>query len=110
MTDGGTANGAATGAARSDGGDALAGAEEAELERRRKAWEDREDNQDRHDSVVSPLADGDERIIEGALRPKQLDDFVGQQRVREQLTLLLHSALRRGRPPDHVLLSGPPES
>ena len=58
--------------------------------------------------LVSPLADGDEQAIEGALRPKRLDDFVGQARVREQLTLLLHSALRRGRPPDHVLLSGPP--
>ena len=62
----------------------------------------------REDSVVSPLADSDERAIEGALRPKRLDDFVGQHRVREQLTLLLRSALRRGRPPDHVLLSGPP--
>ena len=60
------------------------------------------------EGIVSPLADGDERVIEGALRPKRLDDFVGQARVREQLTLLLHSALRRGRPPDHVLLSGPP--
>jgi holliday junction DNA helicase RuvB len=58
--------------------------------------------------IVSPLADGDEQTIESALRPKRLDDFVGQARVREQLTLLLHSALRRGRPPDHVLLSGPP--
>ena len=100
-----------------DGGDALTRAEEAELERRRESWNDYDDNDDndgkdhrdnRHDSVVSPLADGDERLIEGALRPKRLDDFVGQQRVREQLTLLLHSALRRGRPPDHVLLSGPP--
>ena len=79
-----------------DPSDALARAEEAELSRRRD------------DSVVSPLADGDERVIEGALRPKRLDDFVGQSRVREQLTLLLHGALRRGRPPDHVLLSGPP--
>jgi len=79
-----------------DSGDALARAEEAELSRRRA------------DSVVSPLADSDERVIEGALRPKRLDDFVGQARVREQLTLLLRSALRRGRPPDHVLLSGPP--
>jgi Holliday junction DNA helicase RuvB len=61
-----------------------------------------------YDNVVSPLADGDEREIERALRPKRLDDFVGQARVREQLTLLLHSALRRGSPPDHVLLSGPP--
>jgi Holliday junction DNA helicase RuvB len=71
----------------------LTAAEEAEIEARR---------------VVSPLADVDDRAIESALRPKSLEDFVGQVRVREQLSLLLRSALRRGRPPDHVLLSGPP--
>jgi len=58
--------------------------------------------------VVSPLADADDRLIEGALRPKRLADFVGQARVREQLSLVLEGALRRGRVPDHVLLSGPP--
>jgi Holliday junction DNA helicase RuvB len=58
--------------------------------------------------VVSPLADADDRVIETALRPKRLADFVGQQRVRDQLSLVLESAVRRGRPPDHVLLSGPP--
>ena len=57
---------------------------------------------------MSPLADADERAIEGALRPKRLTEFVGQARVREQLSLILQSALRRGRPPDHVLLAGPP--
>jgi holliday junction DNA helicase RuvB len=82
--------------------DALARAEEAELEARRDSIS-REDNK-----LVSPLAEADERAIESALRPKRLDDFTGQARVREQLSLLLHSALRRGRPPDHVLLSGPP--
>ena len=75
--------------------DPLARAEEAELEARRE-------------NLVSPLAEADERVIEGALRPKRLDDFTGQAVVREQLSVLLHSALRRGRPPDHVLLSGPP--
>jgi holliday junction DNA helicase RuvB len=60
------------------------------------------------DRVVSPLADADDRAIESALRPKRLADFVGQQRVRDQLSLVLESAVRRGRPPDHVLLSGPP--
>ncbi|MFC0040106.1 Holliday junction branch migration DNA helicase RuvB [Actinomadura rayongensis] len=50
----------------------------------------------------------DEEVIEAALRPKRLDDFVGQERVREQLGLVLHSALRRSRTPDHVLLSGGP--
>ena len=58
--------------------------------------------------LVSPLADADERDIEGALRPKRLAELVGQARVREQLSLVLEGALRRGRAPDHVLLSGPP--
>src|SRR6185437_12112874 len=40
--------------------------------------------------------------------PKQLGEFVGQDRVREQLSLILDGAKRRGRPPDHVLLSGSP--
>ena len=60
------------------------------------------------DRFVSPLADVDERLIEGALRPKQLSEFVGQVRLREQLTLVLEGAMRRGKSPDHVLLSGPP--
>ncbi|MCO5996862.1 Holliday junction branch migration DNA helicase RuvB [Actinoallomurus rhizosphaericola] len=57
---------------------------------------------------VSPIADGDDKVIEAALRPKRLDEFIGQARVREQLSLVLHSALRRGRAPDHLLMSGPP--
>ena len=60
------------------------------------------------DRLVSPLADADERFIEGALRPKRLAEVIGQARVREQLSLVLEGALRRGRAPDHVLLSGPP--
>ncbi|MEU0521067.1 Holliday junction branch migration DNA helicase RuvB [Streptosporangium sp. NPDC006007] len=58
--------------------------------------------------LVSPEAEGDERLVEAALRPKRLEEFIGQARVREQLSLVLHSALRRNRPPDHVLMSGGP--
>ena len=58
--------------------------------------------------MVSPYAGIDESEIEQTLRPKRLTEFVGQLRVREQLDLVLESARRRGRPPDHVLLSGPP--
>jgi holliday junction DNA helicase RuvB len=58
--------------------------------------------------MVSPLAEADEQAIEGALRPRRLAEFVGQARVREQLSLVLEGAMRRGRAPDHVLLSGPP--
>ncbi|MEU0565368.1 Holliday junction branch migration DNA helicase RuvB [Nonomuraea sp. NPDC005983] len=58
--------------------------------------------------LVSPDAEGDELQIEAALRPKKLSEFIGQGRVREQLSLVLESALRRNRPPDHVLMSGSP--
>ncbi len=60
------------------------------------------------DALVHPEADDQERIVEAALRPKRLDEFIGQERVREQVSLVLESARRRGRPPDHVLLSGAP--
>lgn len=53
------------------------------------------------------LSDED-RQVEGALRPKNLEEFVGQHRVREQLDLILRAAQQRGTAADHVLLSGPP--
>lgn len=59
-------------------------------------------------ALVAADADGDERVVEAALRPRTLDEVVGQERVREQLALLLEAARRRERVPDHVLLSGPP--
>ena len=58
--------------------------------------------------VVSPFPDVDETDVEASLRPRRLAEFVGQPKVREQLQVVLESALRRNRPPDHVLLSGPP--
>src|SRR5437764_597276 len=62
-----------------------------------------------HDlGIVSPDSDEDDHVVEAALRPKGLDEFVGQERVREQLSLVLDAARGRGRPPDHVLLSGSP--
>jgi Holliday junction DNA helicase RuvB len=58
--------------------------------------------------LVSALPDGDDTVVEAALRPKRLSEFVGQERVRDQLTLVLQAARQRARPPDHVLLSGSP--
>ena len=58
--------------------------------------------------IARPEAGDEERLVEAALRPKRLEEFIGQERVREQLSLVLQSAQRRGRPPDHVLLSGAP--
>jgi Holliday junction DNA helicase RuvB len=59
-------------------------------------------------SLTAAEAEGDERAVEAALRPRSLEEVVGQTRVREQLGLVLEAARRRERAPDHVLLSGPP--
>ena len=59
-------------------------------------------------SLTAAEAEGDERAVEAALRPRTLDEVVGQARVRAQLSLVLEAAKQRGRAPDHVLLSGPP--
>jgi len=59
-------------------------------------------------ALLEAEASGDERAVEAALRPRSLDEVIGQERVREQLGLVLTAARGRGRAPDHVLLSGPP--
>ncbi|MBA2773183.1 MAG: Holliday junction branch migration DNA helicase RuvB [Nocardioidaceae bacterium] len=59
-------------------------------------------------ALVEADAAGDERAVEAALRPTTLAEVIGQERVREQLGLVLAAARGRGRTPDHVLLSGPP--
>jgi len=60
------------------------------------------------DSVnPDPLSD-QEVQFESALRPSRLDEFIGQQKVRDQLQLLLDAARMDNRSPDHILLSGPP--
>jgi Holliday junction DNA helicase RuvB len=62
------------------------------------------------DDIHDPSAPGDESelAIEGALRPGSLAEFIGQQKVRGQLQLLLDAARIQQRPADHILLSGPP--
>ncbi len=60
-------------------------------------------------SEVVPTPESEaELAFEGALRPKSLAEFVGQQKVRGQLQLLLHAATLQNRTPDHILLAGPP--
>jgi holliday junction DNA helicase RuvB len=62
----------------------------------------------RDDFPLSAESDPDDAVVEGALRPTTLGEFIGQDRVKSQLGLVLEAANRRGRAADHVLLSGPP--
>ncbi|CAB0648824.1 Holliday junction branch migration DNA helicase RuvB [Corynebacterium diphtheriae] len=57
---------------------------------------------------VDARLQSNEGEVETSLRPRSLDEFIGQPKVRDQLNLVLSGAKSRGVAPDHVLLSGPP--
>jgi holliday junction DNA helicase RuvB len=58
--------------------------------------------------VLAAIAHPEEREAERSLRPRSLDEFVGQREVKEHLGIVLEAARRRGEPAGHLLLSGPP--
>jgi Holliday junction DNA helicase RuvB len=60
------------------------------------------------DTFLVPELRDDEEELDGSLRPRRLDEFVGQERVREQLEIALAAARAREEALDHVLLVGPP--
>ena len=57
---------------------------------------------------LAPDVREEDEEVELSLRPRRLDDFVGQERVKEQLAIALEAAKARGEALDHVLLVGPP--
>jgi Holliday junction DNA helicase RuvB len=60
------------------------------------------------DRLVSPNISDEEQILEGSLRPRRLAEYIGQEKIKENLGILLEAARRRNEPVDHVLLYGPP--
>ena len=59
--------------------------------------------------IISPVpASAQEEVLERALRPKLLDEYVGQEKIRGQLEIFIQAAKQRKEPLDHVLLFGPP--
>ncbi|MCZ2077220.1 MAG: Holliday junction branch migration DNA helicase RuvB [Bryobacterales bacterium] len=62
----------------------------------------------RDKGIVSPAPRDEERQFEAGLRPRRLDDFTGQTKLKENLAIAIEAARRRGEAMDHVLLYGPP--
>lgn len=58
--------------------------------------------------VIAPETQDDDRGFDVALRPKRLDEFVGQSKIKNNLHIFLEAAQKRGEPCEHVLLYGPP--
>ena len=65
-------------------------------------------DEDTAQRLTTAVLEPDEDEFDGSLRPRDLSEFVGQERVREQLTIALEATSTRGEALDHVLLAGPP--
>lgn len=60
------------------------------------------------ETLLEPRAEQDEQAYDLTLRPKRLEDFIGQQKLRENLGILLEAARLRSEPVEHILLYGSP--
>src|ERR1700674_5358131 len=60
------------------------------------------------DRIISSAGKGDEEVIERAVRPKSLAEYVGQPKVTAQMDIFIQAARMRGEALDHVLIFGPP--
>ncbi|SFQ07389.1 Holliday junction DNA helicase subunit RuvB [Caldicoprobacter faecalis] len=58
--------------------------------------------------IVTSIKLHEDSETEQTLRPRTLDEYIGQEKVKEQLRIFIQAALKRGEPLDHVLLYGPP--
>jgi Holliday junction DNA helicase RuvB len=61
-----------------------------------------------HDRITSAEPGNDDRAFDRAIRPKTLDEYVGQPGVKQQMGIFIEAARRRGEALDHVLIFGPP--
>ena len=59
-------------------------------------------------TIVSPQSDPNDVVAENTLRPKNLQDYLGQKSVHEQMDIFIGAAKQRAEPLDHVLIFGPP--
>ena len=62
----------------------------------------------RDESLDPVVGDTAEEAVEAGLRPRHLDEFVGQAELKEHLQIVLEAARRRGQAVDHLLFAGPP--
>lgn len=60
------------------------------------------------DGNLDPILKKDEEKVELKLRPEKLSEFIGQEKLKQQLSIFLEAAKKRGEPLDHILFYGPP--
>ena len=63
---------------------------------------------DNNQLIRPELEDDSEENLETSIRPKLLEEYIGQSKVKENMKIYIEAAKKRGEPLDHVLLYGPP--
>lgn len=58
--------------------------------------------------IISPSQSFEDADFEGSLRPRRMEEYIGQEKAKENLKIFIEAAKKRGEPLDHVLLYGPP--
>ncbi len=58
--------------------------------------------------IITPAATREDEMLEASIRPRRLDEYLGQQPVREQMQIYIEATKGRGEALDHVLIFGPP--
>lgn len=66
------------------------------------------ESQTMSDEILDSSADDSDLVFEAAIRPQSLSEFIGQEKVRSQIQLLIDAAKIQQRTADHILLAGPP--
>lgn len=64
--------------------------------------------QDAKTAIIAPVEQEEDVVLDTALRPRRLADFIGQRQLKDSLKIFLRAAKERNEPLEHVLLSGPP--
>ena len=60
------------------------------------------------ENIISSIITSEDHSLDNKLRPKMLKDFVGQEKIKDNLSVIIQAAIGRGEHIDHVVLSGPP--
>ncbi len=78
--------------------------------KRMSSYKDKDDfgRADRSERIVSAAAHDEDLRLDASVRPKTLNEYIGQKRVKENISIALEAARNRGEALDHVLLYGPP--
>ena len=64
--------------------------------------------QEQEDRIIASRKMAEDQDTELSLRPRRMDEYIGQEKVKEKLQIFIQAALERGEALDHVLLYGPP--